>query len=362
MQVAEKYMPKGGLIVGVDLDPIKPIPHCISFVSDITTPQCRATLRGHLKHFEADLVLHDGAPNVGTAWVQDAFTQSELVLQSLKLATEFLRKGGSFVTKVFRSGDYNSLMWVFNQLFGKVEATKPPSSRNVSAEIFVVCQDFLKPKYIDPKFLDPRHVFKELSTAAAASSAAAAAIIAQNGDGTTALTNSGATQTLQGMDIFQPDKKKRNRTGYAEGDYTLFKELPVRMFIECGSALDAISILSTCNKLVFDKNEEDEQKWLESRHTTEDILMDMKDLKVLGKGEFKRLIKWRLAIRLEVGLDVKKTDAEDKVDIEDMEEPVDTEEQITEEVGHFFFSSRHFDKLSNFEPIADLSQFRLSPR
>jgi len=188
-------MPVSSLIVGVDLSPIKPIPRVITFQSDITTDKCRATIRSHLKTWKADTVLHDGAPNVGTAWVQDSFNQAELALQAMKLATEFLVEGGTFVTKVFRSKDYNSLLWVFNQLFTKVEATKPPSSRNVSAEIFVVCRGFKAPKRIDPKFLDPRSVFAELSDPTPNNEAK----------------------------VFNPEVKKRKRDGYEFQLASLFK-------------------------------------------------------------------------------------------------------------------------------------------
>ena len=162
-QVASQLCPVNSLIIGVDIVPIKPLPNCITFQSDITTEDCRSKLRGHMKTWKADTVLHDGAPNVGLGWVQDAFTQSQLTLQALKLAVENLIVGGTFVTKIFRSRDYNNLMWVFQQLFDKVEATKPPSSRNVSAEIFVVCRGFKAPKKLDPRLLDPREVFEELN-------------------------------------------------------------------------------------------------------------------------------------------------------------------------------------------------------
>ena len=107
--------------------------------------------------------------------------------------------------------------------------------RNVSAEIFVVCRDFLAPKIIDPKFLDPKHVFKDL-----------AASVSEGAD-------KGTVNSHAQANVFQPEKKRRKRDGYADGDYTLFKACPVSEFV---NSLDPISVLGSVNKITFDTEDE----------------------------------------------------------------------------------------------------------
>ncbi|KAI6245651.1 AdoMet-dependent rRNA methyltransferase spb1 [Erysiphe necator] len=304
-QVAAESMPTGSLIVGVDLSPIKAIPKVITFQGDITTDKCRATIKSYFKTWKADTVLHDGAPNVGTAWVQDSFNQAELALQAMKLATEFLVEGGTFVTKVFRSKDYNSLLWVFNQLFNKVESTKPPSSRNVSAEIFVVCRGFKAPKRIDPKFLDPRSVFAELSDPTPNNEAK----------------------------VFNPEVKKRKRDGYEEGNYTQFKEELVSEFIK---TTDPIAMLGSLNRLSFEQpsNGDIALAALDRLpETTKEIRDCCMDLRVLGRKEFRNLLKWRLKVREKFGLVSAKSkvlanDGDEAVAVE----PMDEELKILEEL------------------------------
>lgn len=247
-------------------------------------------------------MLHDGAPNVGTAWNQDSFNQAELVLQSMKLATEFLVEGGTFVTKVFRSKDYNPLLWVFNQLFTKVEATKPPSSRNVSAEIFVVCRGFKAPKKIDPRFLDPRTVFAELAGPAPNNEAK----------------------------VYNPETKKRKRDGYEEGDWTQFKEVSASEFIQTE---DPLAILGGCNRLSFVQppNGDVALAALDKLpETTPEIKTAADDLKVLGRKEFKMLLKWRLRVRTIFGFGTKKEDkpAEEVAEVESMDEELKIQEEL----------------------------------
>jgi AdoMet-dependent rRNA methyltransferase SPB1 len=266
-QVAVKTMPVGAKIICVDLAPIKPMRGVTTLQVDITTPQCRTLIRKELggKNAQVDVVLNDGAPNVGANWAKDAFTQAELTLAALKLATDVLRPGGTFVTKVFRSSDYSALLWVFHQLFDKVEATKPSASRDVSAEIFVVCQNFKAPKELDPKLLDPKHVFMLDEEAEALKTA-----------------EGNQKKSLNGL-LKEVFARKRKRDGYAEGDE--FRVLKLSDFLTHASPAEA---LISAHRLDIDM-----PSIASHPSTTEEIRNLCADLKVIGKGDYASLMKWR---------------------------------------------------------------------
>ncbi|NXP14232.1 SPB1 protein, partial [Thinocorus orbignyianus] len=294
LQVASKFMPVSSLIIGVDLVPIKPIPNVVTLQEDITTEKCRQALRKELQTWKVDVVLNDGAPNVGASWVHDAYSQANLTLMALKLACEFLCKGGWFITKVFRSRDYQPLLWIFQQFFSKVQATKPQASRNESAEIFVVCQGYQAPDKIDSKFFDPKYAFKEVEV-----------------------------QTKSVTELVS--KKKPKAEGYADGDTTLYHRFTLMDFLKAPNPVD---FLSKANEITLGDGE------LENHSsTTEELRQCCKDIRVLGRKELRALLNWRTKLRRFLAKKLKEQAKELDINLSSGEEEEGKEEEKKEKTS-----------------------------
>lgn len=258
-QVCAKFMPVGSKIIGVDLDPIAPIRGVKTFVGDITDDKTKKTIQVWLKKEPVDVVIHDGAPNVGGAWARDLFQQNALVLCSLKLATQLLKPDGWFISKVFRSPDYQKLIWVLKQFFTKVEATKPLASRMESAEIFVVCGGYKAPKTIDPKMFSAQHIFSEVKP----------------------------EKILNQAGLFVVPKSNVPE-GYDEFSTVIHRVATLPDFLNCQ---DPKSFLRHFQEIRF--NQETDKAMLDSKWSKKELVYLCHDLQQVGEADRRRLTRWR---------------------------------------------------------------------
>ncbi|AAQ15702.1 ribosomal RNA methyltransferase, putative [Trypanosoma equiperdum] len=104
---------------------------------------------------KADLVVCDGAPDVTGMHELDEYLQHHLLLAALNITTFVLRRGGTFVTKMFRGPNTPFLVAKAEVFFRQVTIAKPKSSRNASMEAFMVCQNYDPPASYQPSFERP---------------------------------------------------------------------------------------------------------------------------------------------------------------------------------------------------------------
>ncbi|XP_062975565.1 tRNA (cytidine(32)/guanosine(34)-2'-O)-methyltransferase [Elgaria multicarinata webbii] len=142
-------------IVAVDLQAMAPLPGVIQIQGDITKVSTAQEIICHFEGQPADLVVCDGAPDVTGLHDIDEYIQAQLLLAALNITTHVLKRGGTFVAKIFRGKDVTLLYSQLRIFFPDVTCAKPRSSRNSSIEAFVVCRNYSPPEGYVPNMSNP---------------------------------------------------------------------------------------------------------------------------------------------------------------------------------------------------------------
>jgi len=129
-----------GTILGVDLQPIPPLPGVTTIVGDFTDPVVRESIRAIVP--EASVLLSDAAPNLtGTRSVDQARAVG-IGGDALALACLVLKPGGNFVVKSFQGEDFNEFLGEVRGRFRSVHVYRPKVTRKGSRECYIIGRNF----------------------------------------------------------------------------------------------------------------------------------------------------------------------------------------------------------------------------
>ncbi len=141
LQVVKKYV-KNGKIVGIDLLNIEPIENVEFIQGNIY----EIDIEKIFNNIKFDVIMSDMAPNLSGVKHADYFKSYELAVKSFNIAKKYLKNNGNFVVKIFKGKEFDDFTKLLKKHFNLVKIFKPASSRNTSAEIYVVAKNFLEQK------------------------------------------------------------------------------------------------------------------------------------------------------------------------------------------------------------------------
>jgi 23S rRNA (uridine2552-2'-O)-methyltransferase len=140
-QVAQKRVGASGRVVGIDILEMGEIPGVEFATIDFLDPAAPDKLKEMLDG-PADVVLSDMAANATGHRQTDHLKIMALVEAAAEFASEVLKPGGSFLSKVIQGGTEGALLSQLKRDFTTVKHVKPSASRSDSAELYVLATGF----------------------------------------------------------------------------------------------------------------------------------------------------------------------------------------------------------------------------
>ncbi len=127
-----------GTIISLDMLPMEAIEGVQFIQGDFREASVLAQLHERVAGRAVDVVVSDLAPNLSGIEASDAARIEHLIELALDFAQSHLKPGGALVAKVFHGSGYSQLVERFKAQFRVVKPIKPKSSRDKSAETYLV--------------------------------------------------------------------------------------------------------------------------------------------------------------------------------------------------------------------------------
>lgn len=137
-QAASSLITDRGKIFAIDLLPMDDVKNTTFIQGDFRELSILQKLEELLENKLVDLVISDMAANISGIKSRDQAMINDLNDLSLEFALDWLKPKGHFMVKTFMGSGFEDYVKRLRSLFNTVKIEKPDSSRDRSAEFFLI--------------------------------------------------------------------------------------------------------------------------------------------------------------------------------------------------------------------------------
>ena len=137
-QAASSLITDRGKIFAIDLLPMDDVKNTTFIQGDFREFSILQKLEELLENTAIDLVISDMAPNISGIKSRDQAMINDLNDLSLEFALDWLKPKGHFMVKTFMGSGFEDYVKRLRSFFNMVKIEKPDSSRDRSAEFFLI--------------------------------------------------------------------------------------------------------------------------------------------------------------------------------------------------------------------------------